>query len=467
MGLPYINATVAGNATVGGSGAPVFDVGEFYFVVRSLFYLVRPNETTYETMEEVPNYFLKVFVYIPIILIPEFLALIIQGRKLPRFSDSMCSLCCLVLIFLPVAIAGQAELSLYMWCYEKFHIVDLQWDSVTTWILCLLGTDLGLYFWHRAAHEINFIWAFHQVHHTSQDYNLTIGIRLPAFNRYVAILFYLPCALFFPPSVFYVHYQLNYIFQLWIHSDAFPKVGWIDYIINNPSLHRVHHGRNRYCIDKNYGAVFSFWDILFGTFERERNGEEIYYGLVHNINSFDPLYIQIHHLKYIWQKFKEYANIKDKLSAFLKGPGWQPGLPRLGHYEDIPEIPEDKELYDKNLSFGLKVYITVHFLLTMALFNRIKITKMLLPLTFAWLHAGFVMLSVACIGFFLEMKSYAPLVEGTRCALYFILEILIQDVLSANVYFLYGLRATFLLSALYWMFNLKKFRQEFGKKKIE
>jgi alkylglycerol monooxygenase len=48
------------------------------------------------------------------------------------------------------------------------------------------------------------------------------------------------------------------------HLQAIPTLGIMDYVINNPSLHRVHHGRNRYCIDKNYGAVFSFWDWLFG-----------------------------------------------------------------------------------------------------------------------------------------------------------------------------------------------------------
>lgn len=465
MSLPDFNASVPGNETLAGQMG--VDLADVSFVFRSMFYLVSPNETTYKSIEEVPNYFLKALSYLPLILLPEFIMLLIQGKKMPRFQDSLCSLCCAILIFLPVALVGQAEISLYSWCYDNFHIVNLEWNSLTTWILCLLGTDLGLYAWHRAAHEINFIWAFHQVHHTSQDYNLTIGIRLPAFNRYVAILFYLPCAFFFPPSVFYVHYQLNYIFQLWIHSDVFPKLGWIDYLINNPSLHRVHHGRNRYCIDKNYGAVFSFWDIIFGTFEREKEGEEIHYGLVHSINSFDPLYIQIHHLKHIFKKAGEYTGIGNKLSMFLKGPGWEPGLHRLGNYEDIPEIPDDKVKYNTKMPFWLKIYVILHFFITMALFNRIKLTKAMVSLSCAYFHAAFVTLSVACIGYFLEVKSYAPIIEGTRCALYFILEIFIQDVFSSNIYLLYGLRCVFFSSAFFWMFNLRRFDQEKGKKKAE
>lgn len=460
------NATVAGNETLKSSGS-LIDFVELNFVIRSMFYLVTPSETTYAFVPDVPNYFLKAIPYLPIVLLPEFIVLYLQGKKMPRFGDSMCSFCCAILIFLPVALLGQVEISLYIWCYETFHIVDLAWNSVSTWILCLLGVDLGLYLWHRAAHEINFIWAFHQVHHTSQDYNLTIGIRLPAFNRYVAILFYLPCALFFPPAVFYAHYQLNYIFQFWIHSDTMPSLGWLDYVINNPSLHRVHHGRNRYCIDKNYGAVFSFWDIIFGTFEREKKGEEIYYGLVHSINSLDPLYIQIHHLKYIFSKAKEYSGIGSKLSTFLKGPGWTPGQPRLGNYEEISEVPDDKELYDTKLSRTMKFYVTIHFVFTAILFNKIKITKLVLPLTMAWLQGGFVIWSVGCIGLFLEMKSYAPAVEGTRCAFYFILDMFIQDVFASNVFLLYGMRIVFLVSCLFWMTNLNRFEKQQEKKKVE
>lgn len=49
-----------------------------------------------------------------------------------------------------------------------------------------------------------------------------------------------------------------------IGAQVFPRIDLLEYIFNTPSLHRVHHGRNRYCIDKNYGAVFSIWDRMFG-----------------------------------------------------------------------------------------------------------------------------------------------------------------------------------------------------------
>ena len=45
---------------------------------------------------------------------------------------------------------------------------------------------------------------------------------------------------------------------------AVGKIGPLEYILNTPSHHRVHHGVNRYCIDKNYAGVFIIWDRLFG-----------------------------------------------------------------------------------------------------------------------------------------------------------------------------------------------------------
>ena len=51
---------------------------------------------------------------------------------------------------------------------------------------------------------------------------------------------------------------------------------------------RVHHGRNPFCIDKNYGGVLIIWDRMFGTFASEwDHDEKVQYGLVQNINSFN------------------------------------------------------------------------------------------------------------------------------------------------------------------------------------
>ncbi|GFT80644.1 alkylglycerol monooxygenase [Trichonephila clavipes] len=74
--------------------------------------------------------------------------------------------------------------------------------------------------------------------------------------------------------------------SIWTWWAAFFIVDFLYYW-----AHRASHGRNRYCIDKNYAGVLIIWDRIFGTFEPE--SEKVVYGLTHPINSFEPMYIQV------------------------------------------------------------------------------------------------------------------------------------------------------------------------------
>ncbi len=141
--------------------------------------------------------------------------------------------------------------------------------------------------------EVNLFWATHQTHHSSESYNLSTALRQGVLQPYFSWAFYLPLAFFVPPQIFLIHAQMNLLYQFWIHTDIISKLGPFEYILNTPSHHRVHHGRNPYCIDKNYGGVLIIWDRLFGTFAAERENEEIAYGLIHPINTFDPLETQV------------------------------------------------------------------------------------------------------------------------------------------------------------------------------
>lgn len=91
---------------------------------------------------------------------------------------------------------------------------------------------------------------------------------------------------------------MNLLFQFWIHTEIISNLGPLELVLNTPSHHRVHHGRNPYCIDKNYGGVLIVWDRLFGTFAAELRDEEIAYGLVQSFVSFDPWKIQVVRIKH-------------------------------------------------------------------------------------------------------------------------------------------------------------------------
>ena len=63
-------------------------------------------------------------------------------------------------------------------------------------------------------------------------------------------------------------------------------------------------GSNRYCLDKNYAGVLIIWDRMFGTFEAEKEDEEIVYGLVDQPQYFNPFKHQVRELLLFLDKEK-------------------------------------------------------------------------------------------------------------------------------------------------------------------
>jgi hypothetical protein len=88
----------------------------------------------------------------------------------------------------------------------------------------------------------------------------------------------------------------------------------------------VHHGQNDYCIDKNYGGIFSLWDRLFGTYADERPDEKPIYGVRKPLHSWNPVWGNLHHYVAIFKQARATAGWRQKLMCFFAGPGWTPTL---------------------------------------------------------------------------------------------------------------------------------------------
>ena len=80
-------------------------------------------------------------------------------------------------------------------------------------------------------------------------------------------IFYLPLALAVPPSIFFVHGQFNMLYQFWIHTEVVRSLGPLEYILNTPSHHRVHHGNLFFNII--YLLLCSVFRTPTGHFENE------------------------------------------------------------------------------------------------------------------------------------------------------------------------------------------------------
>lgn len=185
-----------------------------------------------------------------------------------------------------------------------------------TWLLAFIVADFSYYWMHRVEHKYRIFWAHHSVHHSSEDYNLTIAFRLCVIESMVEWIFLIPMVLVgFNPFQTIVAFILIVQYQSWIHTKHIDKLAWLDGIINTPSSHRVHHASNRQYWDKNFGSVLMLWDRLFGTYEREQ--ETVVFGLDKNIGTHNPIKINLFEYQRLLRDIRMQKTLKNKLCVLV------------------------------------------------------------------------------------------------------------------------------------------------------
>lgn len=423
-------------------------VAEFAKGVGRLFYIVSPSETTFEHAKDVPNYFYNAWPYFLLFMIVENIILWVERKPTVRLNDSITSLSHGLIQECGRLLFRSSESYLYFYIYHNFRICDLAWDLPITWYLAAIGIDFCYYWLHRACHEVHILWAQHQVHHSSEDYNLAVGLRQSILQGWCGFAFYLPLALIIPPSQFVSHQYLNLLYQFWIHTETVKTLGPLEWIFNTPNHHRVHHGSNIYCLDTNYGGVLIIWDRIFGTFAKEREDEEIIYGLVYNQPSFNPIHLQTFYSKYVIQKFKDMKGWKHKLAAVFYGPSWRPGRPRLGVEEDKVKVVK-REKFDVKLPTLCNIYLLIHFSVMVYGFHQLALRYLTLSPITALAFIIYIIASLTNIGLLFENRKYAAVLEVLRCM---ILVTVVQrmsfpDIDNAT---LVAAEVFFLVSGIFW-----------------
>ncbi|WP_354360262.1 sterol desaturase family protein [Pedobacter sp. UYP30] len=199
----------------------------------------------------------------------------------------------------------------------------LPWRMSLTWwtiIPCYILLDFCSYWSHRISHHQRFWWATHIVHHSGENYNLTVSFRL-SWVQHIKIIFFLPVALAgFHPVVFFVANQIAVLFQFWVHTEYIKKLPRpFEYLFATPSNHRVHHGSQEKYINKNFGATFIIWDRIFGTYEPEH--EKVIYGLTHKLEKKgNPFYINFHEFIDIWRDVRLAKGFRKKMFFLFGDP---------------------------------------------------------------------------------------------------------------------------------------------------
>jgi sterol desaturase/sphingolipid hydroxylase (fatty acid hydroxylase superfamily) len=234
---------------------------------------------------------------IPVFLLLILLELVItrlQEKDYYRLSDSISDLGCGILQQLLELLVKTGLFAGYLFLYGRYRLFDMASASVAVWIACFLGVDFLYYWFHRTSHEVNAFWAAHIVHHQSEEFNLSVALRQGAFQGTFSWIFYLPLAILgFPPLMFLSVTSVNTLYQFWIHTRVIGRLGPLEGVLNTPSNHRVHHGRDPKYIDRNHGGTLIVWDRLFGTYQAEE--EEPVYGITKPLASWNPVWANLHY----------------------------------------------------------------------------------------------------------------------------------------------------------------------------
>ncbi|MEO8098404.1 MAG: sterol desaturase family protein [Acidobacteriota bacterium] len=185
------------------------------------------------------------------------LILMVTGTTLVRLS--------------PVAAAIVAQGN--PWGVLGFAVIPFPIRAAAT----ILLLDLTKYFTHWLYHHVGFLWRIHRVHHSDPDFDVSTGARFHPLEPLLVqaadlgmILLLAP-----PPSAVLGARLLSTFINFWEHANA-NLPAWLEKSLESwmitPGLHRIHHSQGIVEQNRNLGEVFTFWDRLLGTYQRDPTG---------------------------------------------------------------------------------------------------------------------------------------------------------------------------------------------------
>lgn len=305
---------------------------------------------------------------------------------------------------------------IYEWTVSNYQLVQLPDDALWVWASCFILYDFAYYWKHRLGHEVALFWGSHVAHHQSEDYNLSTALRQTSIDFH-GFLFYLPLfVLGYPAEILFAVVSLNLIYQFWVHTQHIPKLGPLEWLFVTPSNHRVHHGRNSVYVDKNYGGVFIVWDRLFGSFQEELDSEPAVFGLRKPLNSWNPLWANVHVYWRLLQDFWQAPGLLNKFKIGFMAPGWQPNGLKT-QCKNAQRAADVTTKYNPEISAFSQYYVFVQFVMatTVGLFviiNAENLSYAILLITVSTIAFSFFV-----FGAWMDLKSYRYSLEFVRLAL--------------------------------------------------
>lgn len=214
---------------------------------------------------------------------------------------------------------------LLLWAFEH-RVQTLALSTPLAFAMLFVGQEFFYYGYHRSAHRVRWFWATHAVHHSPNELTLAAALRLGWTGKLTGTaLFFTPLIwLGFPPSAVLASVALNLLYQFWLHAPWMPRLGPLEWVLNTPTHHKVHHASNTEYLDCNYGGVLIVFDRLFGTFVDERADVPIRYGLTTPLRTHNPLRIAFHEWLNLGRDLWAARSWRARLLTVFGPPGTRP-----------------------------------------------------------------------------------------------------------------------------------------------
>ena len=291
----------------------------------------------------------------------------------------------------------------------------IDWPAWSIWVVAFLLVDLAYYVLHRYSHTVHVLWAGHVVHHSSEEYNLTVALRQSALHGLFSWVFFIPLAVIgLPWTMFAACYALNLVYQFWIHTREIDRLpAWLEAWLNTPSHHRVHHGVNPQYQDRNYAGALIIWDRVFGTFEPEV--EPVVYGITTPLESWNPVWANVHIFADIMRNASRTRHWRDKWNVIFGHPGFRPADLSVAGAAKM-SWPMHAPQFDPVVPRALQAYAAVQFLsiLIAAYLTLVNAGTLASHEVAAMLF--FVTLGLANVGALFEGRRWVTGIEFARLA---------------------------------------------------
>lgn len=209
----------------------------------------------------------------------------------------------------------------------QYRFFEIQ-NPFMYWFVLFIAEDFVFYVLHVVDHHSRFFWASHVTHHSSEQFNLTVGFRSSVFQPLYRFIYFIPLSLMgFKAIDIAVMYSITQIYGILVHTSYVSKfrkmpLKLLEYVIVTPSQHRVHHASNIEYLDKNMGMCLTIWDRMFGTFQEEIDDLPIKYGLVSPLENRNAINIVFHEWVKLAKDLRKPLSFFTKIKYIFMPPGW-------------------------------------------------------------------------------------------------------------------------------------------------